>query len=388
QDMTTIIVEGIAQSLVPENPNEKPFFRIQAWEVWKAAILHEVSINPDATLMDVYDRLMRGYSEYADDISEARQLYFLALAENQNFDGFISRIGGMLASTDERTLSNILPSATGPTAWLGHENTKRFLGPRHDFNLCDLKGDKPLILNMACPPGELRTTYAGFFRMMMYLTIKVLELCPNNLHRKAPTRIFWDEIQNTGPLPPAAATIWPQLRGFQALAIALPQDIPGLRAVAPDAYKTIMANSAVQMCFQTECDETLKYFCEHHLGQKTKRRKNRKTGHVDEKTIPVMQPDQLRRWLRFTPGRGGNIICARAGKRPLALRIVEYYRDCPVYLYDQDNEFPMPAGHRKGRDFWAKHFAPKAIPAPPAPDVVLKAKTYAKARRRQRRRAA
>ena len=217
RDLTTIIVEGIAQALVPQDAGSKEqFWTIQAWEVWKAGILHEISINPNATLMDVYDRLFRGYWEHCEDKTKALDLYFHSWADNPSFDGFIARIGAALLTMNSRTRSGILPSGTGPTAWLGHPNTKRFLGPRHSFNLCDLKGDKPLILNLACPPGELRSTYAGFFRMMMYLTVKVLELVPNNLTRKEPTRKVWDENKKPEQLPPAAVSIRPQLRGIQA----------------------------------------------------------------------------------------------------------------------------------------------------------------------------
>ena len=348
QDFSTIIIDGIAQALVPEAPQAKdPFWRNQAVEIVKAFILHEYSMNPHVSLTHIYDRLMRGLWEYAGDGASARGLYLESMLQNRTYGGFIARVAGQLIDMDPRTLSGAMAGATGPMAWLGHERTKSFVD-RSDFCLTELKGDKPLIVDLACPAGELRTTFKGYFRMMLYLTTKVMELVPNNTTRKVPTRIIFDEMQNIGKIE-GVPTIWPLLRGYQALGIACIQDPEGLRHVYGNEADTIMANAEVSMYLATESPKMLDHISKYVLGDKTRIRKNGKTGHIDERVNPVMAPDQLRRYLKYKPGKGGNVIAVRTGERARRLRLVEYFRDYPVWKFDPDPEHPIPFGHKCGR---------------------------------------
>ena len=359
KDYTTIMVVGICQAIIPKEKFEKPFFYKKAVEIVAAIILHEISLNPDTDLVQITRRIFAGYAEHAEKVSDQQFMYFQAMAENPACDGFIATIAARALATDERTLSNIMATATAPLMWIMHQQSKEFL-VRHDVSLLDLKSDtRKVIIALACSPFELRTTFAGYFRMMIFIVLKIMELVSGNLKER--TRIIFEEMGAIGAVE-GLPEVWPLLRGYGGYGIGVVQEIEGLRRPYPDHWRTIMGNSDATIFLQTEDPETLEHISKNILGKKTSK----------DKTRAVLEPEQCKRFLAYKKGRGGNCIVSRAGKRPLALRMVEYFRDCPVWLYEPDPEHEEPAPRAWFRAWLNERrqdYLP-AVPALPSPEIL------------------
>lgn len=353
KDYTTIMVVGICQALIPKEKFEKPFFHRKAIEIVAAMILHEITQDPDTDLVQICRRVFAGYADEAEELGDGEKMHLKAMAENPAFDGFISLIANRALSTDPKTLSNIMATATAPLMWLMHKQTKEFV-IRHDVSLLSLKSNtRKVIISLACSPFELRTTFAGYFRMMIFIVLKIMELIPEKIEER--TRIIFEEMGTIGAVE-GLPEVWPLLRGYGGFGIGVVQEIEGLQRPYPDHWRTIMGNSDATVYFQTEDPQTLDHISKNVLGKKT----------LDYSTRAVLEPEQCKRFLSYTKGRGGNCIVARAGKRPLALKMVEYFRDCPVWLYEPDSEHDEPAGRAYGRSLLKSSTSLSSpIPQPP-----------------------
>lgn len=366
KDFTTIMGVGICQAIIPKEKFEKPFFHRKAVEIVAGIILHEMTQDPDTDLVKICHRVFAGYADHTEDVTDGQVMYLREMAGNPAYDGFVARIAAMALSTDPKTFSNIMATATAPLMWLMHEQTKKFI-VRHDVSLLDLKSDaRKVIISLACSPFELRTTYAGYVRMMVYIVLKIMELVPGNLQER--TRIIFEEMGTIGAID-GLPEVWPLLRGFGGFGIGVVQEIEGLRRHYPDHWRTIMGNSDATVFLQTEDPETLDHISENVLGRKTLKRKE--NGQKRSFVQPVLEPEQVKRFLAYAKGRGGNCIVARAGKRPLALKMVEYFRDCPVWLYEQDQEHREPDGRAWFREMLARVRSRSERPSLPPPQKFL-----------------
>lgn len=342
-DLTEILVIGICKAIIPKEAYEKPFFNNKAGQIIAATILHEISIDPNTNLVVIAERAFSGYSDEMDTISDGQKAYFVAMSQNPSFNGFIARIAASALSTDERTLSNIMATATAPLLWLLTSQAKRFM-VHNDCFLTDLKHPtRKVTINLACPPHEMRTTFSGFFRMMVFLVTKFMELTPN--HGGEKTRIIFEEMSTIGAIE-GLPEVWPLLRGYQGLAVGVITEIESLRRNYPQHWQGILGNSSAIAWLQTNDNETLKYISE-KLGDRTIRYKE--NGQIRREDRPVLKPEDVGRFLAYEKGSGGNIIVTRAGRRPLALRLREYFRDSPIFLYEADHEHSEPWGRAFGR---------------------------------------
>lgn len=357
KDYTTIIVVGICLALIPKSKFEKPFFHNKAVEIVSAIILHEISINPDTDLVQICDRVFAGYAEHVETPTDAQEMHLRAMAANPSFDGFISRIATLALSMDQRTFSNIMATATAPLLWLMHPQTKKFI-VRHDVSILDLKSNKrKVIIALACTPTAMRDEFAGYFRMMVFIVLKVMEFY--KLELKERTRIIVEEMGTIGAIN-SLPEVWPLLRGYGGLGVGVVQELEGFKRYYPDHWRTILGNSDAVVCLQTEDPETLEHISKNYLGERT--RTVKENGQKRSVTNRVMEPEALKRYLAYTKGKGGRVIVGRAGKRPLKLFMPEYFRDSPVFLYEQDVAHREPTGRAFGRSLVERFRAYWAAP--------------------------
>lgn len=354
EDLTEILVIGICKAIIPKEAYEKPFFNNKAGQIVSAMILHEMSIDPDTDLTVIAERAFAGYSAETENLTDGQKAYLVAMADNPSFNGLISRIALAALSTDPKTLSNIMATATAPLLWLLTPQAKRFM-VRNDCFLTDLKNpERSVTINLACPPHEMRSTFAGYFRMMVYLVTKFMELTPN--HGGEKTRIIFEEMSTIGAID-GLPEIWPLLRGYEGLAVGVITEIQSLRRNYPDHWQGILGNSSAIAWLQANDNETLNYISE-KLGDRTI--KYRENGQVRRNDRPVLKPEDVGRFLAYEKYKGGNVIVTRAGRRPLALRMREYFRDSPVFLYEADHEHSEPRGRAFGRSLVERFRAKRA----------------------------
>jgi len=344
KDYTTIMVVGICLAIIPKQKFEKPFFHNKAVQIIAAMILHEISIDPDTNLVVICHRAFAGYVEQAGEVTKGQEMYLRAMAANPSYDGFISRIATEALSMDQRTYSNIMATATSPLLWLMHPQAKKFI-VRHDVSLLDLKSNKrKVVIALACTPTAMRDEFAGYFRMMVFIVLKIMEFYKNPLDER--TRIICEEMGTIGAIN-SLPEVWPLLRGYGGMGIGVVQELEGFKRYYPDHWRTILGNSDAVVCLQTEDPETLEHISKNYLGERT--RTVKENGQKRSVTQRVMEPEQIKRYLSYQKGKGGRVIVGRAGKRPLKLYMPEYFRDCPVWSYEQDPEHSEPSGRAFGR---------------------------------------
>jgi type IV secretory pathway TraG/TraD family ATPase VirD4 len=365
QDRTTILCDRIATLSFPPNSNEKPFFRDMGREGWARTILFaKITIN-NATMLDARRLILVGLIEDAEgDPVLAMDLLWEAMLACDAYDGYVSSFAAQMIAMDERTRENILATIRSRTAFWDHEQVKS-VSRSNDLNLCDLKApDKNLIISLPVTVGEMRTTLKPWVGGIISLALAVMEWIPGDLKTK--TRFVIEEIQALGEdALQGVGEAFPLMAGQGVSLTAVGQDLPGLRKAFPKDYKSMIGNAQHVIFMATNDHETYEYIANHVFGQKTVKRKKWRIPFlwtVSTKEIPVITPDQVRRFLEA--GRN-NAVALRNGKRSMMMKTALSYRVLPVWMINPSRDHRETRARAWFRSVWEEHTRRREVHARP-----------------------
>ncbi|WP_269584243.1 type IV secretory system conjugative DNA transfer family protein [Roseibium sp. Sym1] len=371
QDRTTILCDRIANLSFPESSNEKPFFRDMGREGWARIILFAKITNKNAAMLDARRLVLVGFIEDADgDPVLAMALLWEAMLACDAYDGHVSSFAAQMIAMDERTRENVLATIRSKTAFWDHEQVKS-VSRSNDVNLCDLKDpDKNLIVSLPVTVGEMRTTLRPWVGGIISLSLAVMEWIPGDLKTK--TRFVIEEIQALGEdALQGVGEAFPLMAGQGVSLTAVGQDLPGLRKAFPKDYKSMIGNAQHVIFMATNDHETYEYIANHVFGQKTVKRKKWRIPFlwtVSSKEIPVITPDQVRRFLEA--GRN-NAIVLRNGKRSMMVKTALSYRVLPVWMIDPSRDHRETRARAWFRKVWEDFTARCAERPEPITDIPL-----------------
>lgn len=334
QDVSTIMFDTLALSDIPKTETKSPFFPDTARMLWAALHAHVSSTMPNGSVIDSRRLLTVGYIEQAaGDAEFAMAMLWQTMAENPSWDGYISKVGLQMLEMSERTRNDVLATARSATKYLDHKQIQN-ISQRDDVQLCDLKrNDSDLIVALALPTIELRTTFNPFVTQLTAFTLKAFELIEGNINERC--GFVLEELPSYGGKIEGLTESFPLLRGYGAQIIGVAQDLEQLENMGRGTASSTIGNSDITIYMGVNDAATAEYISRSVLGEKTHKKKQ-KNGAVHESEKRVMSPGQVKRFLE---AKRNNAIVQRAGKRPMRVKVAPYWKELPVWLYTPDAEF-------------------------------------------------
>lgn len=329
KDIAVSIVEKICEALIVTSSNEhNPFFTSSARALYSSAILHVLSRMPEDkhNLPHVYQLVCRGYWERNENTEIAFDLFLDDMLKNHSFDGVIASRAAAIAGAGKVTRGNILATARDQTKWIGLPEMKPILSSS-SFLCSDLKRREDLVVSFVAPVGAIRGHLSGFARLLTNMIAYSFEFTPGG--KRNPCLIAVDEFQAQG-YNEYLEQATPLLRGYGAIFLGLTQDIEGMQKAYSSSWEGFLGNADSVIWMATNHQQSLEYLSR-VLGKKTRSQKIQGTSRRMENERDVMTPEQLSRFLNPA---NENIIVTRAGARPLKLKLLKYFVDLPVSIYE------------------------------------------------------
>ncbi len=215
--------------------------------------------------------------------------------------------------TDE--ITNILSNADKHTEWLTSQVMEDVLSS-NSFNFKDLK-DKPTTVYLVLPPSEL-TTHNRFLRLFINLLLSQMSIGGK---AKIPVLMLIDEFLALGKMTEVERA-FPLMAGYNLIMWPFIQSLQGLQRIyGKEGTDTFLSNSRAIQVFGIDGGAT-KQFVSQHIGDiALKSQKG--------KAVSLRTPSEASMDISVESGRQ---YILRAGKPPLVLERVPYYRSSPLRL--------------------------------------------------------
>lgn len=331
-DRTTMIFDRIASIFFPPGTNEKEFFQNMGREGWARINCFAKLTIRNSSMVDARRLLQQGFiKEAGGDAELAMTMLWKAMEQCAAYDGYVSSFGSQMLSMDDRTRESVLATIRSKTAFLDHDHVKA-VSQGNDINLCDLKdAKKNLVVTIAAPVGDMRTTLRPWIGSIISLSLAVMEWVEGDLKTK--TRFMIEEAQAIGgqALPGLGDTA-ALMAGMGVQLTLVVQDMGGFKKAFPDDYMSILGNAQHVVFMATNDPETYDYVAHKAFGETTVKRKKWFIPFlwtIASWTKPVVTPDQVRRFLEA--GRN-NAVVMRNGKRSMFVKIAKSYETLPVWM--------------------------------------------------------
>lgn len=179
-------------------------------------------------------------------------LYGLLRAQRDQPYGYICvGVAEQLEAMGPEERGSVLSAAKTQTQWLDDQRIQAALS-RSDFHMEDLKKKKTTIY--LCLPAMRMSTHARWFRLMLLLTLSVMER--TQVEPPAPVLFVLDEFPVMGHVA-AIETAAGLMAGFGVKLWVIVQDIGQLKRHYAKTWQTFVANSGVVTAFGVSDQETL-----------------------------------------------------------------------------------------------------------------------------------
>lgn len=340
-------VRKIAAALVLHVKGEKPYFPKSARAIVRSVILYVYAFEPaeKRNMLRVRQLLTQGFMqemiEQGATHAEAAEKGFdcflveMTQAEDKDF-GEAIRNGAKTILDSGRSKGDVLSTAREALD-IFDINEIAELSSRSDFSLLDLKiGNTDLFV--CAPVGDIRDTYAGWFRLLTSMAIDLFEQNEHAMDHK--TLFAVDEMPSIGYIQPIAESA-AVMRSYGVQLLAITVDLGLLKRTYPDEWGTFLGGADAVYWMANKHQETLDYLAK-DLGEATITKRDRpwykawmiwRRWYKSTDKHPVMTPEQLAKVL--APHKE-NMITTRYGKRPLLVKTMPYYKELPVAFYEPD----------------------------------------------------
>lgn len=341
------IVEAL---IVTPTGSRTPYFTDVSRQFLMGLILHVLTAHPeeDHNLPFVRDLIVNGYRVFNDDGaeetqgSEAQGLLLRAMSQNTAFGITIPGAASALDSASGETGGNVRSTLQEQTKWLDIPQIRAVL-KETTVPISELKTRDDIVLAVTAPITSIREELSAFNRLMTNVTLYTFQ----DIKEKKGLCLFaCDELPSQGhnAILPIILAI---ARSFGLVFLGIAQNVELMKAVYQGSWKA----------FSGEADTTWWMGCTHPdsraqlsamLGKKTIVEKDRHTGRKAYREVPVMDADQVGRYL---DPNSDNLIVTRAGGRALRLKNEPYFKALPVWAYSPDPDHREPLLRRLMRAF-------------------------------------
>jgi type IV secretion system protein VirD4 len=205
----------------------------------------------------------RDFEDYKEHYNEHRVAVQTLLRTMSKAGG---RFGGILAATGNRFLGtpqtergSIFSTAAVHTDFLD-SLPLRAISMRSDFQLADLRGDRPATIYLCLPVGRMESHYR-WLRLIVQLACIRLEKMGTYPRDRAPILFMMEEFATLGHMEimERAAAYFP---GFGIKLWAVLQDITQLTRHYGTSWETFLGNAGLIQCFANGDEETLGYLAQ------------------------------------------------------------------------------------------------------------------------------
>ncbi|ADM09230.1 hypothetical protein PB2503_05797 [Parvularcula bermudensis HTCC2503] len=353
EDVSTLYLDKIAEACVEKHPSEKPFWPESARLIWSSILGHVLTTEPSErrNIVRARELVSVGYRELSDDPQEALDFLWIAMRDNPAFSGHVAKGGAFMLGASANGADDVLATLRAATKFLDHPQV-RAISRNSTFNLCDLKGGADWVVCVA-PTTEIRGALRPWFRLLTMSALYGFEMIPGGLEN--PSLFAIDEMPSLGNMPDVEAAL-AVMRGYGVRFLGVAQDIGNLKQAYPTSWASFIGNADAVFWMGVNHPSTADFLSQ-QLGKATRKEKTGrgKNKHQFVNEREVMTPDQVRRFLN--PKRG-NMIVTRFGERPIRARLMPYYKELPVWLYEPDPEHREETPRAQFRSWLrGQHFA-------------------------------
>ena len=224
-------------------------------------------------------------------------------------------------------MGNVLSTLQEQTKWLDLPSVRQMVS-RTTRPFSDLKTRDDVVMAFTAPVLSIRQELKPLVRLFTNFTAYTFESVKE---KKGQCLKIVDELQAQGYNETIEVGL-PVARSYGETFVGIAQDEEGMKGSYPKTYQAFTGNADAVLWMATEHPSNTGPLSK-MLGEKTAIDKDRYSGRKSYRNVPVMDQDQVRRFLEPD---SGNIIVTRAGKRPIKLKNDPFYKALPITRYDAD----------------------------------------------------
>jgi type IV secretion system protein VirD4 len=274
--------ETITAGLVVPNPKAPdPFWDLAASSFITACALYMVRYLPpqQRTLMRLRQVVAEGDRElfegYVDKCKarnpkftpakgEAFELFLKSMADTTTFDGLLREQAANLERMGDKTLGNVLTTASTHLNFLNSPELREVLAtpddPARTFRLSQFRSDGRKLTVYVCLPVDMMPRQGRWFRVILGQITQYLERTANQFDKTSahPVLMMMDEFFQLGPIPTITNTLTFSRSSGLRLWLIL-QDLNQLKANYPDTWETIIGACGIKQFFGINDHFTAEY---------------------------------------------------------------------------------------------------------------------------------
>lgn len=337
----------IAQAMIiTPSGSRTPYFSDTARGLLVGVILHVLSDHPEEehNLPYIRSLLINGYRVFNPETGkeettpeEAQQLLLRAMLNNSAFEGAIAGAAAALINASGETGGNIRSTLLEQTKWLDIPAVRDVLRST-SLPLSDLKMRKDVVLCLTAPVLSIREELAPLCRLLTNMIAYTFEAIKE---KDGQCLTIVDELPSQG-YNETFEVMLAVARSYGQTVFGISQNIELMKKTYPKSWATFSGEADAVFWMATNHDDTAAHLSQ-ILGKKSFVEKDYYTGRKTYREVPVMDADQVKRFL--SPD-SGNLIVTRAGMRALKLKNEPYFKALPVWKYAADPD------HRE--TFWRR----------------------------------
>lgn len=326
---------SIADALI-EPTSSDPHWSDSARILLRALILYTLTLDEtERNLVTVRQLLMLTHPEIevtriAGKLKTHEMALFRMLGECEAFAD-VRGTGRAFGDMAERERASVLSTARTQTDFLGDGRMQATLG-RSDLKLSELKTGKTTLY--LCLPATRMTTHSRWLRVIVNLAVSAMEAVKEK--PDIPVLFLLDEFHVLGRMK-SIETAAGLMAGFGVKLWVVLQDLSQIKNSYPKTWQTFVGNSGVLTMWGNSDNETLGYVSD-RLGQTSVRVQQPSGATPGAKLSGASATREEMRVQKLLDGseaaellrrEKGRILVSAAGRKPVILKRIFYYRDEP-----------------------------------------------------------
>ncbi|KAF2989431.1 type IV secretory system conjugative DNA transfer family protein [Methylocystis sp. MJC1] len=177
----------------------------------------------------------------------------------ERFGGILAAVGNRFLSTPLTERGSVFSTAAAQTDFLD-SLPLRDISRHSDFELADLRGERPTTIYLCLPVGRMQSHYR-WLRLVVQLACTVLEQMGTYPRDQPPILFMMEEFATLGHMEimERAAAYFP---GFGVKLWAVLQDTTQLQRYYRSSWETFLGNAGLIQCFANGDQSTLDYLAQ------------------------------------------------------------------------------------------------------------------------------
>ena len=323
--------------IVTPSGARSPYFYSVSRQFLAGLILHVITTHPEEEHNLAYIRVLirNGYRLYNEDgqeetkAGESHELLLHAMLKNDAYEGAIAGYALSLVNASGETGGNVRSTLMEQTQFLDIPEVRRHI-LTSSIPISALKTRNDIVISFACELFSLREELFPLSRLFTNLNSYTFEAVKK---KKGLCLTINDELPSQRYNEVNITTLAAGRKHGQVF-VGISVNVELMRNVYPNSYKSFSGEADACIYMGANHPET-REFLEKELDKKTIVEKDRRTGRNFRHEVPVMDKDQIK---RFLDPDSGHMILVRAGGRPVKAVNEPGYKALPVWRYAPSKE--------------------------------------------------